>query len=288
MKILNGFFGKLKLKAASPGKIEEYKRKRLAEKKRCQKCLNDKHEKGEVCTSPTVSTSAINRELSTLRKLFSVAIQNRKLKENPMQFVKMLAEPEARERYLSDDEKRRLFTAIGDNSKLLSLVLLGLATGWPRGQILHIRVSDLDEKNMAVSIIKSKQNPARKVPVSTFVWEIFERLAEKAKAVETDWLFFNEKTKERLLSFQTAWRTALENAAIKEFRFHDLRHTFATDMLELGAVGLVIKTALGHSEIKTTERYTHVKDNLLRKMLEQLGEKQNPQRYTNFTPSDEE
>lgn len=286
LKTLKDFFGKSKLKAVSPSKIEEFKRKRLAEKRRCQKCLNDKHEVGKTCESPLVSTSAINRELSTLRKLFSVAVQNRKLKENPMRFVKMLAEPKPRERYLSDYEKQRLFASAGDNKRLLSIVLLGLSTGWRKGQILHIKTSDLDSKNKAVSIIKSKKNPPRKVPVSTFAWEIFEKLAEQAEEAGTEWLFFNEKTKERLGDFRTTWRTALKNAGIEGFRFHDLRHTFATDLLELGAAAFTIQTALGHSEIKTTEIYTHVKDNLLRKQLEQLGEKQNPRHYTNFTPSE--
>jgi len=180
-----------------------------------------------------------------------------------------------------------------DYSRLSAIIqvfcqsLLGDSTNWRKGQTLHVAISDLDDKNKAVSIIKSKKTPPRKVPVSTFAWRIFERLAEEAKEAGTGWLFFNEKTKNRLGDFRTTWRTALKNAGIEGFRFHDLRHTFATDLLELGAAAFTIQTALGHSEIKTTEIYTHVKDNVLRGQLEQLGEKQNPAHYTNFTPTKE-
>lgn len=151
--------------------------------------------------------------------------------------------------------------------------MLALTTGWRKEQILSVKKSDLDYTNRAVSIIKSKKTPPRKVPVSSFAWQIFARLAEAAKS---DYLFYNEKTGERLGDFKKAWGTALKSAGIADFRFHDWRHTFATDLFELGAESFTIQTALGHSEIKTTEIYTHVKDNVLRKQLEQLGEKQKP------------
>lgn len=281
---LTAFFGKMLLKAITPAKIEEFKRKRSAEAVRCQKCVNDLHEENEKCNPKPVSTSTINRELSTLKKLLNVAIQNRKLKESPMRFVRMMNEPKPRERYLSQEEKAKLLAAVGENNQLMAIVLLALTTGWRKGQILSVKKSDLDFKNRAVSIIKSKRTPPRKVPVSNFVWRIFSHLAETAT---NDYLFYNEKTEKRLGDFKKAWGTALTNSGIKDFRFHDLRHTFATDLYELGAESFTIQTALGHSAIKTTEIYTHVKDNVLRKQLEQLGETQDFEHYSTFTAPEE-
>jgi len=91
----------------------------------------------------------------------------------------------------------------------------------------------------------------------------------------------NEKTKKRLGDFKRSWRTILEKAGIEDFRFHDLRHTFATELLEIGAGEFEIQTALGHSEIKTTHGYTHVKNENLRRNLEQLVDLP-----TIFTPSE--
>lgn len=282
---LKRFFGQMMLKAITPSRIEQFKRKRIQEKVRCQKCLNRKHQEGEICEPRTVSHTSVNRELSTLRKLFNVAIYNRKIKENPMRFVQLLWEPPPRERFLSVEEKFELFTFLSknDNKVLLAIVLLALTTGWRKGQILSVKKSDLDYKNKAVSIIKSKKNPPRKVPVSDFAWQVFMYLASQA---ETDWLFYNEKTKKRLGDFKRAWWTILDKAGIKDFRFHDLRHTFATELLEIGAREFEIQTALGHSEIKTTRGYTHVKNENLRKNLEQLGNNQRLDLPTIFTPSE--
>lgn len=95
---LKTFFGNVLLKSITPSRIEEFKRKRSTETVRCQKCLNGKHEKNEKCDAKLISTSTVNRKLSTLKKLLNVAVQNRKLKENPMRFVRMLNEPKPRER----------------------------------------------------------------------------------------------------------------------------------------------------------------------------------------------
>ena len=282
---LKRFFGSMMLKAITSSRIEEFKKRRIQEKVRCQKCLNQKHEEGEVCEPRTVSNTFVNRELSTLRKLFNVAIYNRKIKENPMRFVQLLSEPPPRERFLSLEEKIDLFTFLSnkDNKVLLAIVLLALTTGWRKGQILTVKKSALDYKNKAVSIIKSKKNPPRKVPVSDFAWQVFMYLASEAK---TDWLFYNEKTKKRLGDFKRSWWTILDKAGIKDFRFHDLRHTFATELLEIGAREFEIQTALGHSEIKTTRGYTHVKNENLRRNLEQLGNNQSLDLPTIFTPSE--
>lgn len=144
---------------------------------------------------------------------------------------------------------------------------------------MSVKKSDLDYDTQSVSIIKSKKNAARKVPVSRFAWQIFGRLANIADKLNTDWLFFNEKTGKRLGDFKKSWRTALEKADIDDFHFHDLRHTFATDLLSLGAESFTIQTALGHSEIKTTQIYAHVTNDLLKSQLELLGQKQNPNLY---------
>ncbi len=266
VNFLKTFFKGALLKNISPQKCEEYKTWRLDQKKRCQKCISNTH--GDTpCLETKVSTSTVNRELTTLKKLLNVAVANRKIKENPMRFVSMLAEPPPRERFLTDDEKRRLFEAIGSDKRLLAIVLIGLLTGWRKGQILSVRKKDLDFERKAVSIIKSKRNPARKVPVSQAAWNIFEALAGKAD----DYLFTN-KEGNQLGDFKESWWNALKKAEIEDFHYHDIRRSAATELLHLGANAFTIQTALGHSSINQTAIYAKAMEKDLRSALDEMGE----------------
>jgi integrase len=253
----------------------------LSERVRCQKCVYRKHAANEVCSARFVSPSTVNRELTTLKKLLNVALVNRKIRENPMRFVEMLGEPPPRDQFLTDEEKQRLYQAIRGNRQLLAIVLIALTTGWRKGQILSVKKSDLDAKHKAVQVIKSKKSPARKVPVSNYTFAVFESLANEAK---TEYLFFNEKTGKRLGDFKKAWKTALHHAGIDNFRFHDLRHTVATDLYDMGAGEFMVQTALGHADIKTTRGYVHVKNQNLRDQMENLADGNKPSSPTIITP----
>jgi integrase len=263
-RYLKDFFKAALLKAITPQMCERYKAWRLAQKKRCQKCVSGTHE--AACAAPTVKTSTVNRELTTLKKALNVAIQNRLIKDSPMRHVKLLTEPPTRERFLSLDEKTRLFDAIGANRQLLSIVLLGLSTGWRKGQILGVRKGDLDAEHMAATIKRSKRAAARKVPVSLFAWSVLSTLAETAD----DYLFTNRDGRP-LGDFKESWWAALKTAGIEDFHFHDLRHSFATDMLADGTAIETIQKALGHTQTKTTGIYAHVLNKNLQAALEGVG-----------------
>lgn len=264
---LKRFFKNNLLKAISPSLCENYKKWRLEQKKRCQKCISGTHTKDEIC-STTVANSTVNRDLTSLKKLLNIAVANRKIKDNPMRFVKMLPEPASRIRFLSDEEKRKLLAAAAQNKRLTAIVLIGLLTGWRKGQILGVRKADLDFINKAVTIKKSKQSPPRTVPVSLMAWAIFVRLAENVE----DYLFVN-RDGNQLGDFKDSWWEALSEAGIKDFHFHDLRHTFATGMITSGAQDLTVQEALGHAHMKTTAIYAHIKNDYLRTALETVSEK---------------
>ncbi|MGI8494921.1 MAG: tyrosine-type recombinase/integrase [Pyrinomonadaceae bacterium] len=178
----------------------------------------------------------------------------------------MLPDPPSRERFLSDEEKRKLLAAVSHDKRLTSIILIGLLTGWRKGQILGVRKIDLDYINKAVTIKKSKQSPPRKVPVSLMAWSIFVNLAENAE----DYLFGN-RDGNRLGDFKDSWWKALSEA--ENFHFHDLRHTFATDMITGGARDFTVQVALGHANIKTTGIYAHIQNDYLRAALEMVSEK---------------
>jgi integrase len=212
---------------------------------------------------PAVANSTVNRELTTLKKLFSLAVANRKLKENPMRFVKMLEEPSPRERFLTVDEKNRLLESVSSDKKLQAIVLLALLTGWRKSQILSVRKSDLDFEHLVVLRKKSKRAPARKVPVSSSAWNIFASLAANAD----DYLFTNRDGKP-LKDFKESWWSALKRAEIEGFRFHDLRHIFSSELILSGANPLVVRDALGHAQLSTTEIYMQMQSSAMQKALD--------------------
>jgi integrase len=183
-----------------------------------------------------------------------------------MRFVPKLEEPDARERFLTPDERSRLLEALQDYSQLRDIVLLGIFTGWRKGQILGLRKSAMDSTNQSVTIIKSKGTRARKVPVSSVVWEILTKLSNDTE----DFLFINHLTGQPLLNFDKTWRTALTKAKIEGLHFHDLRRTFAVEMLNIKADSLEIQSALGHSDIRTTKIYAQVQNQPLRDSLDRM------------------
>jgi integrase len=80
----------------------------------------------------------------------------------------------------------------------------------------------------------------------------------------SDLVFPSPKTGRVLDNIQTSWENALKNAVIKDFRFHDLRHTFASWIIQNHGDITVVKELLGHSDIRTTMRYVHLVKEQLR------------------------
>lgn len=267
IKHLNKFFGKMMLKRITPETCEKFKQKRKSDTKHCQKCENEiEHD----CKPEIISPSTVNRELTTLSKILKLACRNRKIKSNPMEFIEKFREPESRERFLTQIEKDCLLEECRKSKTLLALVLIGLLTGWRKGQILSLSKSAMNADERTVLLIRSKQQKPRKVAVSDLVWNIFEDLAKDSPI---DYLFYNPKTLGRLKDFTKRWKTALDNAGIKDFKFHDIRHCAATDLKQLGTDVFTIKTALGHSKLETTLNYAHTAPNEVKLAMDEVSKK---------------
>jgi len=89
---------------------------------------------------------------------------------------------------------------------------------------------------------------------------------------KSEFVFPSPKTGGRLDNIKRSFRRAVNEAEIKDFRFHDLRHTAATRMADAGADAFTLMKILGHSDIRMTSRYTHATDTALRRAVENLDE----------------
>jgi integrase len=90
---------------------------------------------------------------------------------------------------------------------------------------------------------------------------------------KSEYVFPSPKTGAKLTDIKKSFRRAIEQAGIKDFRFHDLRHTAATRMADAGADAFTLARILGHSDIRITHRYTHATDAAFRRAVENLDGK---------------
>lgn len=264
---LTEFFGATPLKQVTTAQCERYKAWRMKQQRKCNR------HSPEVCGCETgpVAQSTVNRELNLLSDLFSCAIRDAKMTENPMRHVKRLREPAPRDRILSQEEKILLLQKCSEQktSPLLPVVLIALLTGWRKGQILGLRAEDLDPSTQSVWIGASKFSKPRKVPVNEMAWKILAKVATERGAGH---LFLHHRTGEPLKDIKKVWERAVAAAGIPNLRFHDLRGVFATVMLEAKADSFTIQRALGHSSDSMTKRYAQVRDPLLLEGLRHVEE----------------
>ena len=241
---LKSRFGKTFLREITPQDVRNYQKKRKSEKKK----------DGEQ-----ISPATVNRELTTLSKIFSLAIQEELIERNPCSFVTKLKESDPRDRLLTTDEEKRFWVEVVKDDRMRQIVSIAINTGLRRGQILAITVQDIDFENGLLKVIASKGRPSRTIPVNNKALNVLIEAADG----KTEHIFTSRKNGDPLLGFKKNWAKMLDDANIKNFRFHDLRHLFASNLMRQNVHPVIIKDLLGHSEIKMSERYMNTDFDLL-------------------------
>ena len=209
--------------------------------------------------------STVNRYIATLRKIYSLSKQENYIKENPLENLKDLEENNMRQRYLTADEEARLLQHLPKHT--ISIVTLELRTGLRLSKILNLKWSEVDFDNNKLKITKIKKG--KTIPEIVC-------LSNEAKAlllslpIESEYVFTNPKTTKAYTRIDKGFKNACKKAGIVDFRFHDLRHSVATRMLEGGADIRTVQAQLGHSSVRTTERYTHSTEEAQRRAMDIL------------------
>lgn len=224
----NPFFAGKLLTRITPKDIEDYKQKRLEK----------------------VKPSTINRELAQLKFMFNLAKKWKYANENPVKEVRFFQERQLAMRTINKEEARKLIDAAGD--RLKSIIIVALNTGMRRGEILNLRWKDIDFDMHYIYIKESKTGMTRKIPMNPLVEKTLRNIDRKSELV-----FCSSISKGILNYMEREWRKACGKAKIKDFRFHDCRHTFATWMIIAGVDLVTVKEILGHANIQTTMRYAH-------------------------------
>ena len=212
-----------------------------------------------------VAPGTVNRELTFLKTMFNKAVEWGRLESSPAVNVKKFKEPNYKERILNASEMAKLLEAATNHLK--PILIVALNTGMRRGEILSLKWENVNLSKRCIHIEDSKSGKSRDVPMNALVVEALSSLHQDSKYV-----FYNPTTGGPLKNIKTAFKTACKNAEIKGLRFHDLRHTAATRMVEAMVDLVTVSKILGHSTIQMTMRYAHPTPENMRLVVDKLGE----------------
>ena len=218
------------------------------------------------------SAASVNRMRSALSALLRYAKRCRYTPRgwrNPVLDVEAERENNARTRFLTDAERERLLRVakLSKWNKLHLLVLMAITTGARRGELLRLTHGDLDLAAGTAYLRTSKNGEPRVLPLVPAVVAEIRRLGSK----DDDVLLFSAKYHaEKPMSFGTVWRTAVKQASIENFRFHDLRHSCASYLAQSGASLAEIADVLGHKSLDVTRRYAHLTVDTKRQLVQRV------------------
>jgi len=197
--------------------------------------------------------ATINRSLGTLKSALTIAWRERMIPEDYGRRIRRLPEHNARHRYLDIEQVDRLAACASESVR--AAIWIALLTGCRRGEILKLQPGDVQGKLLRIEAGNTKTLKQRAVP-------IVPALRPWLKALPLPINFEGLKT---------GFRRARETAEMPDTTFHDLRHSCASLLINLGTPLEVVRDILGHATVKTTERYAHLLVDRQRDALEGLS-----------------
>jgi integrase len=222
-----------------------------------------------------VKPTTVNRDLDDLRSVLAKAVAWGHLETHPLNGVKRSrTDNNARIRYLDDDEEKRLRAVLDAREerirrerdrgnawraadRLKPLVLLSMNTGIRRGEAFAIRWDDVDlvRATLTVRGESAKSGRTRHIPLNA---EALQTLTAWRAQSSGNGLIFPGLNGERSTNTPTPWPTVLAEAGVERFRWHDLRHHFASRLVMAGVDLNTVRELLGHASYELTLRYAHL------------------------------
>lgn len=242
VKALRAFFSGLMISQITTKVIAEYRNMRLK----------------------SVKPATVYQDLALLRRMFNVAIKEWEwCKDNPVSRLSFsVGNRNARDRWLTLEEEKMLLEKATNPDWLRSLLMVALHTGMRRGEILDLRWQNVDLLKRLIRVVKSKNGEKRTIPMSNTLVDLFKGMNVRDIS---GGVFPISKS-----SVRHAFDKVVEKASLEDFRFHDLRHTFATRLVQNGVDVFKVKELLGHKTITMTMRYAHHYPESLRSSVEVL------------------
>ena len=236
LKKLTSFFGDKYLHEITPFLVQKYQTQRRQEK---------------TNRGGLVSVAYVNRELACLKCMFRLAIEWDHATENPVKKIKFEKENNSRVRFLEKEELKKVLDFCGP--RLKPVVILAVNTGMRKAEIQNLKWRDVDIQRGFLTLYSTKNGETRRVPLNNTAKEA---LMSVSKHPESPYIFCN--TDGIHYNFSGVFEKALGKAGIKDFRFHDLRHTAASYLAMSGVDLNTIRDILGHKSLDMVLRYAHL------------------------------
>ena len=217
------------------------------------------------------STGTTNRAVIVLRHIFNLARKWRVpgVTENPTAGIN-LAPDVNRERFLSLEEAQRLIVSIeqDENSVAANAIMLLLLTGARRNEITYAKWEhvDLDKRTLLVPL--SKSGKPRSIALNGAAVELLRAIQTTSS---NTYVFPSPTTGRPSPSLYFPWQRIRVRAGLPDLRLHDLRHSFASFLVNRGVSLYVVQGLLGHGNTRYTQRYAHLTADTLRDAAETAG-----------------
>ncbi len=245
-------FGHLKADEIKPFMIEAYQQKRLSQ---------------VTYRGTPYRPASVNRELEVMRRIFNLAIREEMAARNPCWKVTRLSEKNARDRVLSREDLKSLIARLPPHAS--DIVTVAYYTGMRAGEIFGLTWDRVNMKEGFLILTQqdTKTEKGRHVYFNGLVREILERLG-RVRFISHNRVFTYQGNPVR--SIKNALATALQETGIKDFRLHDLRHTFTTNARKAGVDRMVIMKLTGHKTLSMFTRYNTVDQADAKEAMEKL------------------
>jgi site-specific recombinase XerD len=207
-----------------------------------------------------LSAASADHHPKLLRRMFSMAIEYDLIEKNPLVKFALFNHDNKVEHYLSDVQLGQLMDVLrtDPNRAVCNIAILLLGTGCRLNEILTCRKSDIDVENRVLKIAasNSKSKRIRTVPLNDASLDIIKQQMEDTKGY--DYLFINHQTGLPYTTIMKVWNRLRIKAGLPHLRIHDLRHSFASFLVNSGRTLYEVQSILGHSQSIVTERYAHL------------------------------
>ena len=228
-----------------------------------------------------LSVAYTNRLTAVLKRMFVKAMDWEIITEDDLKRirkVKLLKGEVKRLRYLADDEAERLVSHC--EPYLKPIVTTALNTGMRKSEILNLTWDRVDMLNRVILLDTTKNGERREIPIND---NLYVALTGIIRQINVKYVFFNPRTLKPYKDIKKAFSAALSKSHILDFRFHDLRHTFASQLVMKSVDLATVRDLMGHKDIKMTLRYSHLSKTHLKDAVNVLNKKN----YYHFTTANE-
>jgi site-specific recombinase XerD len=242
-----------------------------------------------------LKTSSINRRITALKAAINWASRRNIIEVSPLVKLERVSEEDSdgRVRYLTDDERDRLMTALDERENrirkareshnewrdtrhydlvrnfregdfvdhLKPIVLLSLSTGIRRNSMLSLQWRDVSfaEKTILVRAATSKSGRQYYAPMNKLAFDTLSRWHEQSKHTAPGNLVFpSPQTGKKMGDCRTSWETIVKKAGLDDFHWHDMRHDFASHLVMNGVDLNTVRELMGHADLKMTLKYAHL------------------------------